>query len=115
MLEERNYLIGLCGGGDFAERAEANCKDRASRAAMILDGDRTDTRRGNPRLHEQCHSQGGNSQQGGQLLIIRDVRVLQIEALGLEVGKERLDRSSLSIGGERMLRFGRTRQGDELA
>lgn len=115
MLQECDYLIGLCCGGDFAERGEANSEDRASLAAMFLDRDRTDTLRGHPGLHAQCHSEGQDSQQGGQFLRIRDVRVLQIEALGLEIGEQRLDCPSLPIGGERMLRFGRTSEGEEFA
>lgn len=85
MLQEVDYLMECCSSGDFAERTEANCKDRAGLSAMFLDRDRTDPRRGNPGLHAQCHSEGKDSQQGGQLLRIRDVRVLQIEALGLEI------------------------------
>lgn len=115
MLQEVNYLMKFCSSGDLAERAETNCKDRAGLAAMFLDRNCTDPRRGNPSLHVQCHSVGKDSQQGGQLLLIRDVRVLQIEALGPEIGEERLDGSSLPIGSESMLRVGRTSEGEDFA
>jgi hypothetical protein len=115
VLQEVFYLMKFCSSGDLAERAQASCEDRACSTAMFLESDGANACRGHPGLHAQCYSEGQDSQQGGQLLRIRDVRVLQIEDLGLEIGEERLDGPSLPIGGESMLRVGRTSKGEEFA
>ncbi len=114
-MEEGDYLSGLYGGRYFTQHANAESEERPRFATMLLDRDGTEPRRRHAGLDAQRHGQRQHGQQSRQLAGIGDVRVLQIEALGLEIGEQGFDRPPLAIAGQRAMRLGRAGERQKLA
>ena len=110
----RCLFEGGCGRRYFTDGAAAEGEERARSAAMFLDQDGMDAGRRDAGLDAECHGQGEHGEQGRDLAGIGDVRVLQSEALGFQLGEESLDGPSLAIAGQRVARFAGASQRQKL-
>ena len=64
---------------------------------MLLDGDRAPARERNAGLDAQGHGERQHGEKVRELFRRGDARVLQIEALGFQVGEKRFDGPPLTV------------------